>query len=49
MTTPAHFDDNGASLQAEEATYRRKAWTVLACALAAFWFVFGAVVWVVWL
>ncbi len=30
-------------------SYRRKAWTVLACALAAFWIVIGAVVWMVWL
>ena len=34
---------------AEDRRFRRKAWTVLACALAAFWIVIGAVVWMVWL
>jgi hypothetical protein len=32
---------------AEDRRFRRKAWTVLACALAGFWIVLGAVVWMV--
>lgn len=40
---------NALAEAAEDRRFRRKAWTVLACALVGFWIVLGAVVWMVWL
>ena len=45
-------DSEAEAFQAEAAEdhhYRSKAWLRIACALAAFWIVIGAVVWMVWL
>jgi hypothetical protein len=36
-----------ARLSVAERRFRRKAWTVLACALAGLWIALGAVVWMV--